>query len=286
MFDDSIAIFLATHVKFDPPNNPIYIPMHVGKKGKPDLGYIGDDIGDNISDLNPFYSELTGLYWIWRNIQDITYVGLCHYRRWFINDNRIAMNKQEYLGILKNNDAIVPKHAECPMDYRSYFGKAHNVKDLDAIGEAIKKLYPDYFESYEKAMGGYVFYGGNLFVTSLKILKAYSEWLFNIFALAGENIDVSSYDDYHKRIYGFLSEQLFYVYALNNDLKLHEQMVGISSEKAETMELKEELLELLKEGKKEEAREVFQNKISLRPDLLLPGSDIHNELKSLYERLL
>ena len=60
----SIAIFVATHVAFQPPANPIYVPLHVGKEGKPDLGYIGDNIGENISDLNFLYGELTGLYWI------------------------------------------------------------------------------------------------------------------------------------------------------------------------------------------------------------------------------
>ncbi len=37
---------------------------------------------DNISAKNATYSELTGLYWLWKNV-DVRYKGLTHYRRLF-----------------------------------------------------------------------------------------------------------------------------------------------------------------------------------------------------------
>ena len=42
-----IKIFVMTHKKFNPPKEAIYIPLHVGKYGKQDLGYMGDDIMEN-----------------------------------------------------------------------------------------------------------------------------------------------------------------------------------------------------------------------------------------------
>lgn len=282
----TLTVFVATHVKCDPPHDPIYVPLHVGRYGKKDLGYLGDDTGENISDLNFLYGELTGLFWIWQNVYDMDYVGLCHYRRYFLNSKRQAMGKSDYVRLLEQYDAIVPKHAECEESYYKHFGKAHNKHDLDAVERALKRIYPKYADAYDKVMEGSIYYGGNLVVTSLPILKAYAEWLFNIFMEASGEIDVSGYDDYHKRVYGFLSEQMFYVFALANGLNCCEAVVGISEEKAETKALKENLKKLLQENKLEEARRLFDARLKIRPDLLLPGSDINGELQAVYRRLL
>lgn len=284
-----VQIYVATHVAFQPPVNPIYIPIHVGKKGKPDLGYLGDDTGENISDLNFLYGELTGLFWIWQNVQNADYVGMCHYRRYFMNSQtREILQKHEYLELLKNCDAIVPKHMECEngLNYAQHFALSHNIRDLNAVEHALKKLFPEYAAAYDQAMQGNIYYWGNLVVTSLSILQVYSEWLFTIFMEAGEEIDVTDYDAYHKRVYGFLSEQMFYVFALANGLELTECAVGVSGEKAETGELKEKLQKLLSEGKKEEAKQIWKKEIANRPDLLLPGSDVSGELKRISEKLM
>lgn len=282
----TIAVFVATHVAFTPPNNPIYVPLHVGREGKEDLGYLGDNIGENISDLNFLYGELTGLYWIWQNIKDIDYVGMCHYRRYFLNSKGIEMQREDYLELLSNYDVIIPIHAECESSYREHYGRAHNVRDLEAVERAVEKLYPDYLESFQKAMNGKVFYGGNLCVTSLTILKDYACWLFNIFVEASEEIDVSDYDAYHRRVYGFLSEQMMYVYIMKNGLSHVEVTVGISEEKAETKKLKEAITGLISEKKIKEAKQLFDRTIKERPDVLLAGSDIYNELHMMHQTLL
>ena len=47
-------IFVMTHKKFNPPNNPIYIPLQVGAALNPDLGYKRDYDADSISALNTY----------------------------------------------------------------------------------------------------------------------------------------------------------------------------------------------------------------------------------------
>lgn len=75
-------IYIMTHKKIPEISNKIYIPLHVGKEGKADLGYLGDNSGENISQKNDNYCELTGLYWLWKNVKcDI--IGICHYRRFY-----------------------------------------------------------------------------------------------------------------------------------------------------------------------------------------------------------
>ena len=86
----NIKIIVAAHKKYRMPADQCYLPLHVGKKGKADLGYQGDDVGDNISEKNPYYCELTGLYWAWKNL-DADYIGLAHYRRHFANRIRKMM---------------------------------------------------------------------------------------------------------------------------------------------------------------------------------------------------
>ena len=61
-------IFIMTHKEFEPPQQACYVPLHVGKNGKKELNYPGDDTGDEISDKNDTFCELTGLYWIWKNV--------------------------------------------------------------------------------------------------------------------------------------------------------------------------------------------------------------------------
>ena len=58
-----IEIYIATHKAYEFPQIDSYIPIHVGKeKAKVDLGILGDNIGENISTLNPSFCELTALY--------------------------------------------------------------------------------------------------------------------------------------------------------------------------------------------------------------------------------
>ena len=61
-----------------------YLPIQVGKAiSNTDLGVQGDNTGDNISEKNQSYCELTGIYWAWKNLKNVDYIGLCHYRRYF-----------------------------------------------------------------------------------------------------------------------------------------------------------------------------------------------------------
>ena len=79
----NIKILVATHKKYKMPSDTnMYLPIHVGCEGKKKLGFQGDNSGENISVLNPYYCELTGLYWAWKNLK-CDYLGLVHYSSYF-----------------------------------------------------------------------------------------------------------------------------------------------------------------------------------------------------------
>ncbi len=76
------------------PNDDIYLPLHVGAKGKKSLGYTQDDTGKNISGKNPYFCELTGLYWAVNNL-DADYIGLVHYRRHFSTKKHLRTEEKK-----------------------------------------------------------------------------------------------------------------------------------------------------------------------------------------------
>ncbi|MDD6810709.1 MAG: DUF4422 domain-containing protein [Lachnospiraceae bacterium] len=276
-----LQIYVMTHVNFSAPDDPIYHPLHVGRALKGDLGYPGDDTGDNISHLNLYYSELTGLYWAWKNIRNTEYIGLCHYRRYFLNENHSIMTKADFLPILEKYNVIISQPVFSEKCYRDSYAEAHTIHDLEAVSEAIATLYPDCMPIFQDVLSGRKLYCGNLFVTTKELFDDYAQWLFSIFELASKQIDVSTYDDYHKRVYGFLSEQLLFVWVLYRNLTWCEVPIGFTQEKAETLTLKEQLSSLFAEKKIEEAHTLFLNTMKVRPDVMLSGSDFHQELTTI-----
>ena len=45
----TIKIIVATHKKYQMPDDSMYLPVQVGAEGKSDLGYTRDNTGENIS---------------------------------------------------------------------------------------------------------------------------------------------------------------------------------------------------------------------------------------------
>lgn len=273
-----IKIFTMTHKKFQEPADKIYVPLHVGRATAEDLGYLGDNTGESISRWNNYYGELTGVYWAWKNEQEADVIGICHYRRFFLNEQRQLMNQQEYEEILKDYDMIVSEKIEADTSYLDYFGEAHNAEDLLTVGEVIKEKYPQYAPYFQKAMEGNTYYYGNLMVAPRKIFQEYAKWLFDILFEVEKRIDVESYDLYNQRVFGFLSEQMVKIWVEKNGLKVYEGTVGITGEKAETIEFKLAMTQLVKMKQITEARQMFYEYLKVRPDIRLELSDIKGEI--------
>ena len=65
-------------------------------------------------------------------------------------------------------------------------------------------------------------YFANMFVTKREIFEKYCEWLFSILFELEKVTDISKYDAYQARIYGFLSERLFNVWLNKQNYKIVE----------------------------------------------------------------
>ena len=125
--DKRVCIYAMTHKRFDESGLDLYKPLFVGAKGKNNTyGYIRDDSGDNISHKNCYYSELTGLYWVYRNVTDMDIVGCCHYRRYLIDESENILSKEQIINYLEDYDCITSKCLD--LNYTYYYGFSENHK--------------------------------------------------------------------------------------------------------------------------------------------------------------
>ena len=276
----NIKIYAMTHKAFDVPTDPMYQPLHVGREGKKDLGYPGDNTGENISHLNCYYSELTGFYWLWKNCKNLDYIGTCHYRRFLINRQGLAFTKAQLEVLLREYDLVTTKRVVLNNSYHYGFSANHNIHALDTTGEVIRDLYPEYYDTYLTLVHQNETYFGNMIITGKKLFDEYCEWLFTIFAEVEKRINLDTDEDaYHKRVLGFISEFLLLVWVRVKGLKVYECKVGMTGEKAETKELKETLAEYFRKKDIEGAKEYFLKRKAERPDVMMEASDVSGELR-------
>jgi len=91
-----------------------YMPIQVGADlyHDLDLGFQKDNDGDNISSRNASWCELTGIYWGWKNIKDVDYIGICHYRRYFemdMSENNIEKYLRKYDMIVADGGKMIDR---------------------------------------------------------------------------------------------------------------------------------------------------------------------------------
>ena len=93
-----IKILIACHRQYAVPDGPCYLPVEVGAAlhTQPIPGFTPDNTGDNISEKNKNYCELTALYWAWKNL-DADTSGLVHYRRYFSNGKLLKRKEARIL---------------------------------------------------------------------------------------------------------------------------------------------------------------------------------------------
>ncbi len=276
----SIRIFTMTHKKFEVPKDVMYQPLQVGSAVHEDLGYLRDDEGENISDLNCYYSELTGFYWIWKNYKKDDYIGTCHYRRYLINEQEKIFTEAEYEKLLREYDLVTTLRVQLNNSYHYGFAANHNIHALDVTGEVIEELYPEYSENFKRLVQENETYFGNIIVTSHELFNEYAEWLFTIFFEVARRIDLDTdEDEYHRRVFGFISEFLLLVFVTTRKLKVCECKVGMIGEKAETREVKQKLAEFFRLKDIAGAKHYFLEMKRKRPDILMEASDITGELR-------
>lgn len=214
-------IYIATHKEFAPPQEPGYIPLHVGRINHPDLGYTGDHTGEHISQKNSSYCELTGIYWMWKNVNcDI--IGLCHYRRYFVDDMQL-LTKSQIESILETYDLIIGVSSKTPFaTVATHYVTAHFQKDWDICREALVELYPEYADAFDLVANSNLMNLGNMMICRKSLFDQYCSWLFPLLEVIEQRTDISEYTPFQARLYGFLAERLLRMWILMQDIRVRE----------------------------------------------------------------
>lgn len=229
-----IKILVAAHKPYWMPEDPVYMPIQVGAKGKPDLGYTRDDTGDNISIKNPNYCELTALYWAWKNLKD-DYIGLVHYRRYFTKKEKHSiegkksqiLTKADWENILSDYPVVVAgKRRYYIESNKSHYLHAHHAEGLEALENIIKADYPDYMSAMDKVMNRTWAHMFNMFVMRRNLYSGYCQWMFDILEKIESRVEISGYNTYEARIYGFVSELMLDIWLEKNQIQYKEQNVS------------------------------------------------------------
>lgn len=212
------TIYVVSHKPFTLPSDKLYKKIYVGNNRPEEKNAIQDNTGDNIAKKNPNYCELTAIYWVWKNDKTSDNIGISHYRRYFSNSKfgylrRKIIDDSSVEKYLKKYNIIAPM----PMYIRSgnvleQFAEAHHKKDLLECGKIIDEIYPEYSKFFKEVLKEKQYSQFNMLITNRELFSEYHKWLFNILFEAEKRIDISKYDDYNKRLFGFLSERLFNVW--------------------------------------------------------------------------
>jgi hypothetical protein len=211
-------IYVASHKDFSAPKDSLYVPIQVGRKlSDHRLGYFSDDTGDEISSLNPYYCELTALYWMWKNDNhDIR--GLVHYRRYFFNRDWKLLTESDVRKLLPEHGMIVAQRGYNLESVRKRYAKHHVASDLEVTRKILANYFPSYVDAFDVVMNGKSYCPYNMLIAEKTVLDLYCSWLFSILEDVRKELGESLYTRtvYDQRVLGFLGERLLNVYLQAN----------------------------------------------------------------------
>ncbi len=200
---------------------PSYIiPIGLGDNEFPSNWY-NEKKGENISHLNKFYGELTGIYWIWKNItKDMRpddKIGNCHYRKLWLNDIYDIKQKYSFKSLYSN--LLDPKNLKIskyeniqvqPIIFKEKnlitdFNEIHKSNILE---ESIQFLDKQHQIEFNNHLNKNVLFPLNMFITTVKNFNLYCEiifpWLNECYKIC---LKKNLCKNYNTRLPAFLAER-------------------------------------------------------------------------------
>lgn len=221
----NMKVIVVTHKITDLPFGGGYMPICVGpNKDSFPKNIQRDDTGDNIANRNNQYSELTALYWAWKNL-NADYIGIVHYRRYMSKKKCKSLNDilsvEEAMKELEKKDIIVVRPRVYLESVKQHFVNCHrtmkdvSARQLEILEETIQEETPEYITSFKKVMNGHSAHMFNMFIMSKENLDEYCSWMFPI--LFETESKIESENILFNRLMGSLSEFLLDTWIIKNN---------------------------------------------------------------------
>ncbi|MBW3081767.1 DUF4422 domain-containing protein, partial [Bifidobacterium saguinibicoloris] len=255
-----IRIFVAAHTPATFPDCASILPIQVGAElaeaeGRPLFeDTLHDNDGEHISELNPMYSELTAMYWAWKNV-DTDYYGFCQYRRYLdFASTAQAPHQEDELGEVPAGYIDAQSIAEYGLDdgtiahavegwdvvtgplvdvrrlhgfmtlKEQWDADPHlRLRDLRHMYDVLCARHPEYRVDADAVLDGHTLVPNNMFVMRKGLFHAYCAWLFPLLDEFMAKWDHAHADVETLRTPGHLAERLLTIWLA------HLARVGVAS---------------------------------------------------------
>ena len=213
---------------------------------------LGDDTGDNISNKNNEYAELTAQYWAWKNFDKLgcpEYIGFMHYRRHFIFNETYKQKKEDkclkygysayafdkinaaYCDEIGLNDFNIENTVHkydlifVQKSNSHYLGCKNGKDDFlkhtfgssekydDLCMKIVVELFPDYKSAVDKLNKGPYRHFYNMFIMKKDLFFRYNQFLFTVLEKFEKSINTTYYSQTAKRVCGYMGEFLLTLFA-------------------------------------------------------------------------
>lgn len=183
--------------------------------------------GDNISVKNGNYSELTALYWIWKNrLQhpsanaEYEYYGLTHYRR------ILELAEDDVLRLVDNEvDVVLPYPMPYEPDIEEHHKRYLKQEDWEAVQKAVEEMCQEYREEFSKILKQKYFYNYNMVLAKKAVLEKYCSWLYPILERV-EELSKPKGAERADRYVGYVGETLSTLYFMYQKDRLNIMHTG------------------------------------------------------------
>lgn len=214
--ESTIRVFSAQHISDRAerliPLPSFVTPIQVGAALTKDrICDITDDAEESISKLNPDFSECTALYYMWKNVHDVDYVGLFHYGR-YIDISAEELHKLDRAGV----DIVITTPMIVGTPIKDFFCPRYIPRqDWDLMERFIMKNYPEYEGTLDAYNRAFCYPGANLSIMRKSIFDEYAEFAFTV---------MKDIVEYYKsegvvredRYAGYLMENLTAMFVMHN----------------------------------------------------------------------